>query len=114
MNENLVKLAELVNGLPYEEQKVLWDVMSALRGPDNDDLTLKHATTSIIRQKLFGTYCTLGGYVDINGDTLQRVELRQANQHINYCHPNRHFLMHAQRAFETLGLNWEALNETGT
>lgn len=52
---NLVqKFRKFFFSLPIEEQKALWDIMTALRSEDMGSLSLKLFTTSRIRGALFG------------------------------------------------------------
>lgn len=38
----------------FNEKAALWDVLTALRGPDNDDKDIKRATTEVIRWHFLG------------------------------------------------------------
>lgn len=50
--EALDLIDEMLSGLPMPEAKALWDILTALRGPDSDDdegEELKLRTTAILR-----------------------------------------------------------------
>ena len=86
----------------------LWDVLSALRGPDNENNEVKHATTAIIRAACFPkTYS--GGDICIPAtmchDSERDRDARTASNKIGY-----HFRRHAQTAFDALGLSWHEVN----
>ena len=86
-----------------EEGKKMWDVLTALRGPDDGDYGLKEATTAIIRTRFLG-YPYLF-YVPAQFATADwNPKVREAA--VGSCH----FLKHAQRAFSTLGLKWDEAN----
>src|SRR6266498_1616369 len=103
-------------------QKV-WDILSALRGPDNDKMDVKLATTSVIRYQLLklsgalpekGILSLPGGPI-CNEDTPAFVSLRIAlsKEYMNDAdkHPAfYHFISHAKRAFHSLGLKWDEVN----
>lgn len=48
----LVKFKNFWDKLDAQEQPKLWDFLTALRGPDNEDANLKHKTTEVIRSFL--------------------------------------------------------------
>jgi hypothetical protein len=92
--------------VPASERKGVYDVLTALRGPDNDDWDLKDQTTAVIR------YAALG-----------RVALGDAGAIVHRDHPTYalarqnfgalyepHFMGHAKLAFAALGLKWNDYN----
>lgn len=120
----LAALVEDFGVLPNEERKKVWDVLTALRGPDGvhdaDDL-LKQSTTCVIRRRLFGDALSrldpLGyPYAAQNGDTPARAaqratcDLESVPVSAASKHPHAHFIRHAQRAFRALGLKWTSVN----
>lgn len=89
----------------------LWDVLSALRGPDVKHYDYKHATTEILRSAAFPSlpYRRIDlpatfAYADKAPLATTRVELAQDNQHY-------HFREHALKAFDALGLKWSEVND---
>lgn len=90
-----------------DESKKLWDILTALRGPDSDIDDIKYATTSVIR-KTIGLTCE-GGENDkigaiILSDSYNKCETRQSDL------KSWHFDSHVRSAFDTLGLKWEEVN----
>jgi hypothetical protein len=45
----LDSIISFLNNAPYEESRQLWDVLTALRGPDDNNTSLKSITTARIR-----------------------------------------------------------------
>jgi hypothetical protein len=94
----------------------LWHVLTALRGPDDENKELKAATTAVIRHALGlkGTVTVFNGIQDgsdstytfiLNRDSKKHVALRGVEMH------GSHFKHHANYAFEALGLDWWKLNK---
>ena len=104
---------EILSGKDSFAATYMWDVLSALRGPDVDDQGLKDATTSVIRAAAFPKTSILstmhGGRVGASmaPDTDAKANLRAglATTQIN------HFMFHANVAFSVLGLKWKEKNE---
>jgi hypothetical protein len=89
------------------EKVKLWEVLTALRGPDfdDDDLSVKDSTTAVIRQ---ATFETQDGYhlgAMVRPDT-ERARIFRRDRPDNYGH----FWSHALRAFEALGMDWLEVN----
>ena len=84
----------------------LADVLSALRGPDSDDMQMKIRTTNHIRRAAFPEMekPLITGIVD--GTALRRWDLWVEGP-MNITHPihnqSPHFLSHIRRAREALG-----------
>ncbi len=79
----------------------IWSILTALRGPDNQDAYLKDATTGLVRKAVFGnilvpfavvTEMDFSNYIDKRKDS------------------SGHFSYHAKEAFETLNLKWDEVN----
>lgn len=85
----------------------LWSVLTALRGPDNDDEVVKKATTAVIRWKVGIPKDNSGGAV-VNADSSEYKNIR-VGLTSEFCSP--HFLVHVQNAFTALGLEWSGVNE---
>ena len=86
-----------------EHSKNLWNVLSALRGPDEDNLGhVKFDTTGVIRH-------TVG---IIPGPTWM-VAVPDAQRYANARKTleDSHFVIHARRAFIALGLKWDEVNK---
>jgi hypothetical protein len=121
-------VSEIVEYLHFEDEDStrLWDVLSALRGPDCSYETmqenaiyasgdvrlaedtrmneLKKATTAVIRHAI-GMRINQG--LVVRKDTPKFSELRR--NLTGYTH----FVSHLQRAFEALGLDWWETNGDG-
>lgn len=89
-----------------EEKLKLWDILSALRGPDDQNAEMKAATTAVIRCKLFGAY-TIDGIADANIDTEEKAESRKRWVVSSI---SDHFIFHARSAFAALGMVWAQKN----
>jgi hypothetical protein len=103
-----------------EGGKKLWDVLTALRGPDDDYLTKKRSTTSVLRHAIGLTYYGLTGAI-INQDTEEYAKYRATQMPVvispHICHPLilekwTHFHAHTLAAFQVLGLKWDKVNRT--
>lgn len=120
--ETLEKLREMLTVGDYAERKFLWDVVTALRGPDLGTRAVKDATTGVIRWHVFGPSA---GVTRINlndtevaqhekygclygPDSVAHLEVRKSLISETDMH---HFRQHASDAFEALGLKWNAVNE---
>lgn len=87
-----------------EEKRKLWDVLSALRGPDsNSESSLKGSLTCVIREhavpRLAEKYAML--LLDNQGLCSER----------RFIYPSTHFTTHALKAFDALGLHWGKVNQ---
>jgi hypothetical protein len=76
----------------------LWDVLSALRGPD-DRLCDKSYTTEVIRTAAFPQTALLGGVANRAAFASSRTRFDQRG-----ADSNGHFASHVRKAAETLGL----------
>lgn len=102
---SLAKLQDLLGTLTGTGNCPLWDVISALRGPDKDEMSMvKDATTSVIRHKL-GISEYIGLIVRPDTETAAQVR-----RNIDSYMADYHFVFHAKRAFGALGLKWDELN----
>lgn len=90
-----------------------WDVLTALRGPDEENESVKNATTEVIRHKLLGDVGILTGEFQsqrswtgfhLCPDSPNSAKLRST---IDYY---GHFSGHVERAFKVLGLKWSEVN----
>jgi hypothetical protein len=115
----LQRIVEFLN-VPDVESKQLWDVLSALRGPDSvsevalfgptvdhyrmnqEDAVAKEATTEVIRHTIGLSGDGLG--ILISPDQAGAEVVREKI-------PNGHFKLHALLAFKTLGLDWDKVNQ---
>lgn len=90
-----------------EEASGLWDILTALRGPDNQDQTLKSATTAVIRHAVLGDRSIVQAfYAHVKPDSTEDVNVRIGFD----SKTNRHFYRHVKSAFYALGLDWEEVN----
>lgn len=102
----LKDLVDFLNTFSLESKK-LWWVLTALRGPDTESERQKSATTSVIRHAA-GLREWVGNGATTNPDSQEALVHRT-----NAFSPNDyHFKLHAKKAFETLGLDWDRVNWT--
>jgi hypothetical protein len=96
----------------YDEQaaktaRQLWDVLSALRGPDTENGNAKCATTIVIRAACFpktflkNEIC-IPALMDNDDPSSPHVR--------EYLDDTAHFTRHARKAFDVLGLSWATSN----
>lgn len=97
----------------------LWDVLTSLRGPDNEDSYLKAATTLLVRSAAFPKTASVAFVNDTDGiagvhgalygtDNDYNTRLRRASQQCVSEH--LHFYHHVHTAFIALSLLWEENN----
>lgn len=100
LREALDCIQEMLNNHTYSAD--LWDVLTALRGPDCRNHKLKMATTAVIRDAAFPKHPTslLSFYGrDDHKSFVRRKKMFKDKE-------NRpHFREHVASAFESLGLN---------
>lgn len=94
-----------------DERRKLWDVMTALRGPDHiaggeTRYADKSATTAVIRYKLVGIDTEARNYADIFNDSSNSAIRRRSMNTVD-----DHFTRHAKKAFDALGLEWAVVNK---
>jgi hypothetical protein len=82
---------------PKEPTK-LWDILSAMRGPDNGDGRLKQATTAVLRGLVLPHLA--GGRADVAGGTLESV--RKTVHYEASQRSDLHFLDHIQFAVNAI------------
>jgi hypothetical protein len=88
--------------IDFEERRKLWNVLTALRGPDNQDRESKLACVSLIRRAVAGqSFVDFGGYNRF--DSEEDVEIRRRM-------PESHFQQHMRWAFAALDLYWHKVN----
>lgn len=113
--EVLTEIVALVNAGDTK----LWDILTALRGPDFYDVSpaatgvyrcapIKKSTTSVIRKTLGFSALNDSGFI-VDSDNPQSVTTRR-NLADAMALETYHFVRHAQKAFEALGLDWDAEN----
>ena len=91
------------------EQRKVWTVLTALRGPDfPGTYHVKSSVTTVIRRKLFGGGSGIGEFADMERDAKSSPSIRVSLQGKQEW---EHFLRHAREAFRVLGLKWEEVNE---
>jgi hypothetical protein len=90
-----------------EEQRKVWDVITALRGPDESIKRYhdKAASTTVLRYALLGDSTAAFGYADIYSDHNERAKHRQQMETVD-----DHFGHHIRLGFKGLGLDWECAN----
>jgi hypothetical protein len=87
------------------EREVVWAVLTALRGPDREGRSdaIKHATTGIVRNRVFGSFTTIPGVYCWDSPEYVKIRRRHRDN-------DTHFWQHARRAFHALDLKWDELN----
>lgn len=81
----------------------LWNVLTALRGPDSRNRKIKYATTALIRSAAFPKRpCE-----DLSVFGVDSPALAERRREI---HDLNHFQEHAKDAFDALGLKWGEAN----
>jgi hypothetical protein len=83
----------------------IWDILTALRGPDDGSSTSKNAATCVIRYNVFGKKAMHGFPAMIHNDSQLDLNNRKTMA------GSYHFKSHAENAFKALGLNWNEVNE---
>ena len=104
----LREISKAVNGYNNAWGAELWNILTALRGPDNHSDELKDATTAVIRWYA-GIPQENSGYAISLPDSEASAEFR-VKLLKNLKGKDRHFVSHARGAFEALGLNWYEVN----
>lgn len=101
MSKNLItKFRKFWRTLSPLEQKRLWGILSALRGEDEGDSSLKHRTTGRIRGLLFGIKLKHEG---ITGFFRPDPVEDQTNTHRDFFHKaSGHFQSHIRIALNAL------------
>lgn len=96
----------------HPDRQNLWDILAALRGPDEGNTDLKLATTALIRGRAFPKTARLssetGGYVHaamVTKDT--REGFRKT---LDWMNVFAHFEQHVLSAFRALGLKFDERN----
>lgn len=110
LNSILKTITKFVNTDP--NGKDLWNILTALRGPDNWSID-KAATTAVLRHNL--------GFTDSSRfmtqtDCLGFAEMRKNAKVFkdfngDYYQNSDHFRSHIQRAFKSAGLKWDEVNK---
>lgn len=96
----LDQIERLLTKQPYSGD--LWDVLSAIRGPDSRNRKLKHATTTIIRSAAFPNRpCEERSFY--GEDSAKRAEIR--TRLFKSKGDQNHFRQHIRDAFKSLGLS---------
>jgi hypothetical protein len=90
--EVLAQIDEWAYTASTQEAKKLWDVLTALRGPDNGDRVLKARTTAVIRQHSVPALADLSHAFVLGASSVE-------------CPPlPDHFHHHIRRAARALGV----------
>ena len=101
----LNQIQEMLDGKSYSAE--LWDVLTALRGPDSRDRKVKYATTAVIRQAAFPKRPCEDRSV-FGTDSAEYAERRREMFAAREGH--NHFREHVADAFTALGLKLEESN----
>jgi hypothetical protein len=85
-------------------KKRVWNVITALRGPDDENTFLKEATTAVIRHKVMGGHIPVGAIINPDNDVYAK---HRRNMDARYDHFSRHVMY----AFDALKLDWNGTNK---
>jgi hypothetical protein len=105
--ERLEELRKLLAPMLDDSHKKVWDILSALRGPDDEERRpkdTKAATTGIIRYMVFRDDASFGVITFRDCAAYAAIRRRLPRAH-------DHFSNHARHAFEVLGLKWRSVNK---
>ena len=108
--EALLYLRKFFNKSTEKESHKLWDILSALRGPDKEFCGhYKDASTAVLRHAFFGGKCkNVSAKATIYSDN---ETLRDRRNTAEYQHKvGYHFSRHARLAFKALGLDFKNIN----
>lgn len=109
MNKKVRKMLDRIDAFlakPGKESEELWDILTALRGPDDQDNVVKEATTAVIRWQAFPRTARVRTVPAVfNGDTESFADSRN-----RWSASSFHFWRHAGFAFAALGLKWSKIN----
>lgn len=112
--QELARIVDFLNN-NGEQSRKLWDVLSALRGPDSDNSTEKFISTEVIRDYI-GLKDAGPLLIMSSGDSEEklerRLELFPLDGRVFGPRLERwtHFSNHALLAFQALGLKWDRVN----
>lgn len=105
---------EKVTRLLCAETSTIWDIITALRGPDhNDSYEVKRATTAVIRYSVGIPPSNNFSCVSLKDDE-EKVAIRVSLSTLEYNSPywtTDHFYRHVLNAFWALGLTWNDVNK---
>lgn len=97
--------------VPDDEKTKLWDVLSAFRGPDSEDLFDKEATTAVIRQRALGLKSAQSVPALFVKDSDRKAQHRRKMTTRFRNSKKTHFFFHVKKAFQSLDLSWDTNNE---
>lgn len=80
---------------------ILWDILTGLRGPDNDDRDLKDETTAKIRRAVLPNLAYLAAAKTARSVTLEEV-VGLSKLGLSVASNNHHFLNHTRWAAEAI------------
>lgn len=110
----LEMIVDFMNKADEDDSRKLWDVLTALRGPDSDALKLKDATTAVVRHKL--GLLSRGNFITAKDSPEAAAHRNESMPRENryggyYLRDYNHFSHHAYQAFKALGLEWNKENK---
>ena len=80
----------------------LWDILSAIRGPDSRNKTLKHATTTVIRSVAFPSRpCEERSFYSDDSEKKSEIRKRLFKNKEDF----NHYRQHISAAFDALDLS---------
>jgi hypothetical protein len=98
-------IQDMLDGQEYSGE--LWDVLTALRGPDSRDRKVKYATTAVIRSAAFPKRpCEERSVFGKDSDELVKRRSSLFSKKLD----NNHFREHVRDAFTALGLTIGGVN----
>ena len=100
LNEMLDMIDKFLTYNP--KASVLWDILSALRGPDSDDMELKEQTTIHIRSAAFPLTATVGSLCGIAYFAKKEDASKRLPYFAKRVNTHPHFMFHYQEAVRQL------------
>lgn len=107
---DLIREFYLSEDVSDDEKGSLWDVLSALRGPDSESADMKDTTTAVIRQAAFGDLFDEFPAIMHRDDKEGAVYRGKMESAMHRGKGNAHFYRHARAAFHALELDWNCDN----
>lgn len=119
VREFLFEMDKKADELEPKDKKALWDVLTAMRGPDKIEgashkkfMEFKGATTAVIRFAALPLLSSAFQLVMQNPDDAEKTRLRNTLRTKRrkwptaFAHRNKHFFQHADAAFRALDLEF--------
>lgn len=93
-------------GVSYKEAEKLWDMLTALRGPDDENFRLKDAVTVPFREAFLGEEAAIMVQQHQGAFTREHRSNKKEHLKIRETMSDGHFRGHLKKAFKAIGLDW--------